>query len=96
MINASLFKNDRKETANQPDFTGPGSVSVENFQAIADAVKKGEVQFDDRGAIKVRVAGWKKMSNGGRPYISMSLQLDQPRPDAAPVKTVPAIEEDLF
>lgn len=96
MINASLFKNTRKETANQPDFTGPGSVTSENLKAIFDAVQAGDVQHDDRGAIKIRVAGWKRTSASGTSYISMSIQLDRPKP-AEPATTATTIaEDDLF
>lgn len=96
MINASLFKNTRKETANQPDFTGPGSVTPENLKAIFDAAQSSDVQLDDRGAIKVRVAGWKKTSNSGTSYISLSIQLDRPKP-AEPTATATATaEDDLF
>lgn len=94
-FNASLFKNDRKETDKQPDFTGPGSISKEDFMAIADAVTSGKFNADDRGSIKLRVAGWKKESAGGKAYISLSLQIDDyqastPAPSPAPKS------DDLF
>lgn len=75
-FSASLFKNDRKETEKQPDFTGPGSISKEDFMAIADAITAGKCNFDDKGQIKLRVAGWKRESSGGRAYISLSLSVD--------------------
>jgi len=83
-INASLFKNDRKEQDNQPDFTGPGTVTPENLKAIYDAAVSDKAVFDDNGAIKVRVAGWRKESAKGLAYISLSLQLETPRPDSKP------------
>jgi uncharacterized protein (DUF736 family) len=86
-INASLFKNERKESANQPDFTGPGSVTPDDLKAIYDAALSGKAVFDEKGSIKVRIAGWKKESAKGTAYISLSLQLEQPRvePPAAAV-----------
>ena len=37
-FNSSLFKNERKERDNQPDFTGPGQITKEDFLAIYDQV----------------------------------------------------------
>ena len=59
-INGSLFKNDRKETDNQPDYTGPASVTPEALKALYEAAVGGKAVFDDKGAIKVRLAGWLK------------------------------------
>ena len=75
-FNASLFKNDRKERDNQPDFTGPGNISKEDLLAITDMVTKGEINFDDNGSAKIRVAGWKKQSKSGLSYISLAISPD--------------------
>ena len=85
-INASLCKNDRKEQPNQPDFTGPGSVSPDNLKALYEAAVSGKAVFDDRGGIKIRAAGWRKETSSGTAYISLSLQLDrsQVAPEPAP------------
>jgi len=93
-INASLFKNDRKESPMQPDFTGPGTVTPENLKALYEAALSDQAVFDEKGAIKVRVAGWKKESAKGTPYISLSLQLERPRV-AAPAPAQSA-SSDLF
>jgi len=93
-INASLFKNERKEQPNQPDFTGPGSVSPENLKALYEAAVSGNAVFDDRGGIKIRVAGWRKETASGISYISLSLQLD--RPQAAPAPAPAPKPADLF
>lgn len=97
-INASLFKNDRKETERQPDFTGPGNVSKEDFMAIADAITSGKFNADDQGNIKIRVAGWKKQAKSGVSYISLSISVDdyglqQAAPAPAKNQTT---EEDMF
>jgi len=93
-INASLFKNDRKEQDNQPDFTGPGTVTPENLKAIYDAAVSDKAVFDEKGAIKVRVAGWRKESAKGLAYISLSLQLEVSRP--ADQSTAKKGSGDLF
>jgi hypothetical protein len=98
-FSASLFKNDRKESERQPDFTGPGNVSKEDFMAIADAVTSGRIKTDDRGDVQLRIAGWKRESKGGRSYISLQLSLDDYGLDAAPAKAAAAPSEsieDLF
>lgn len=93
-INASLFKNDRKESANQPDFTGPGSITPDNLKALYEAAVGGKAVFDDNGSIKIRIAGWKKESASGKSYISLSIQLEQPKP--APVAASGPSDDSLF
>ena len=98
-FNASLFKNDRKESERQPDFTGPGNISKEDFMTIADAITGGRIKTDERGDVQLRVAGWKRESKGGRTYISLQLSLDDYGLDAAPAKAAApagAQKEDLF
>jgi hypothetical protein len=91
---ASLFKNDRKQTEKQPDYTGPGSIAKEAFMALADAITSGKCQLDDRGEIKVRVAGWKRESAGGRAYISLSLSLDDYQPQETATKPAAKTTDD--
>lgn len=91
-FSASLFKNDRKETEKQPDYTGPGSVSKEDFMAIADAITAGKCNFDDRGQIKLRIAGWKHESSSGKSYISLQLRVDDYQAAAKPA----SVKDELF
>lgn len=93
-IFGSLFKNERKQTERQPDYTGPGQVSKEAFMQLADAVTSGQVVFNDRGEIQIRVAGWRKESRSGQPYISLQIQLDQPRTQQEPPAASPAAGHD--
>ena len=83
-FSAALFKNERKESETQPDFTGPGSISQSDFEAIAKAIIDGNYLLNDDGQIKVRVAGWRKKSQGGKDYISLSLSLDDYVPGSKP------------
>ena len=95
-LNASLFKNDRKEKDSQPDFTGPGNVSKEDFMAIADAVTAGKFNSDDKGDIKIRVAGWKKTAKSGVSYISLAISVDDYNLQSAPAPSATKEAEDLF
>lgn len=96
-FNSSLFKNDKKATDSQPDFTGPGNISKEEFLKIYDQVMQGQYNADDRGDIKLRVAGWKRTTKtGDRSYISLQLSVDDynVQPKATPAVTTQG--EDLF
>ena len=99
-FSAALFKNERKESETQPDFTGPGSISRLDAVIIAKAITDGTAQLTDDGQIKVRVAGWRKKSQGGKDYISLSLSLDDYVPGNKPATAAPAAsrtsEADLF
>ncbi len=94
-INCSMFKNERKERDNQPDFTGPGQVTKEDLMAMLDQVTKGQFNADDDGRVKVRIAGWKKQAASGKAYISLSLQIDDYGCEAQTAST-PSTSSDLF
>jgi hypothetical protein len=95
-INSSLFKNERKERDNQPDFTGPGQITKADFMAMYDQVIANQYNEDDEGRIKVRVAGWKKQSKSGKAYISLSLSIDDYGVEAKPATAPSSAEGDLF
>ena len=95
-FNSSLFKNERKERDNQPDFTGPGQITKADFMAMYDQVIANQYNEDDEGRIKVRVAGWKKQSKSGKSYISLSLSIDDYGVEAKPTAAPSSAEGDLF
>jgi|TARA_R100000081_G_C4803373_1_gene165732 uncharacterized protein (DUF736 family) len=95
-FNSSLFKNERKERDNQPDFTGPGQISKADFMAIYDQVIANQYKEDDDGRIKLRVAGWKKNSKSGRGYISLSLSIDDYGVQTKPSLNSAPVNDDLF
>ena len=95
-INSSLFKNERKERDNQPDFTGPGQITKADFMAMYDQVIANQYNEDDEGRIKVRVAGWKKQSKSGKAYISLSMSIDDYGVEVKPAAAPSSAEGDLF
>ncbi len=95
-INCSMFKNDRKERDNQPDFTGPGQVTKEDLLSMLDQVTKGQFNADQEGRVKVRIAGWKKTAASGKAYISLSVQIDDYGIEAQPVAATSDTAADLF
>ena len=97
-FSAALFKNERKDNDRQPDFTGIGDITKEDFMAIADAVTSGAFNATEDGKIKLRVAGWRRESRNGKSYISLQLSIDDYKPKQSsgsePIKVV--LTEDLF
>lgn len=62
----ALFSNNRKQNPNQPDYRGEIAVSREVVEDLMKQLQKG-VQFP-----MMELAGWKKTSNNGTVYVSLS------------------------
>lgn len=97
-FSAALFKNERKDNDRQPDFTGIGDITKEDFMAIADAVTSGAFNATEDGKIKLRVAGWRRESRNGKSYINLQLSIDDFKPKQTLNGESPkaASTEDLF
>lgn len=54
----------RKTTANQPDFTGEVTIDQELLEYLAVSLRTGK-------PMKLRLAGWRKTSKGGKDYLSI-------------------------
>jgi hypothetical protein len=94
-FNASLFQNDRKESDKQPDFTGPGSITKEDFLKVYDQVMSGGYNEGRDGEIKLRVAGWRRESSAGKKYISLLLSVDDYNAEKTAPKPV-TVTDDIF
>lgn len=64
--NGALFKNDRKQRSNQPDFTGTITL---NKELLEDFLRR----MDDKGEYKARIASWEKDGRNGK-FLSLMLE----------------------
>ncbi len=62
----AFFSNSKKQTPNAPDFRGEMRLSREVIENLNQQLQAG-VQFP-----AIELSGWKKTSNSGTTYISMS------------------------
>lgn len=62
----ALFANERKTKPNQPDFTGNVVLSQELILHVTREIAAGREP-------KIAVSGWRKTSNAGKQFISLSV-----------------------
>lgn len=62
----AFFANNRKQQPNHPDYRGELRLSQDVVRSLLDQIDQG-VQFP-----AIELSGWKKMSNSGTVYISLS------------------------
>tara|TARA_B100000497_G_C7346442_1_gene226796 strand:- start:183 stop:503 length:321 start_codon:yes stop_codon:yes gene_type:complete len=68
-----LFQNDRKQKETQPDYTGSMEVDPSVVRDLYAQLEEG----NDRP--KATLAGWKKISKNGKPFLSLRSDLLQER-----------------
>lgn len=66
-ISGAIFHNNRKSRDNQPDVTGEMELDQEVLRTLMR-----DAQADPEGVVKVRLAGWNKVSKGGARYLSLN------------------------
>jgi len=64
-----LFQNDRKQNQNQPDYTGTIEVDPELVRDLHAQLESGNERP------KANLAGWKKVSKNGKPFLSLRSDL---------------------
>lgn len=94
-----LYENDRKETDKHPVSTGTGEFSKEFVRALVTRFKEtGENE------VKVRLAGWERVSKAGLAYMYVKVELSRPSgsrpaapppPPPAPAPESDPVEDDL-
>lgn len=60
-----LFQNDRKQNDRQPDYTGNIELNSETVTDLWNQLQEGVKNP------KANLAGWRKTSKGGRPFLSL-------------------------
>jgi hypothetical protein len=81
---------------NYPQYDGIMNIPADQAYALAQYLMNGQ-PIGERQEIPVRISGWKKQSNAGKPYLSLSFKPDSrvqqvapaPAPAPAPVVAAP-------
>jgi hypothetical protein len=80
-----LFKNDKKKTANQPDYTGSATLTEALLKEYETAMTNGEVKID--------LAAWIKEGRSGK-FLSLSVSAPYKGERKQTSKSVPDDESD--
>ena len=82
---------------NYPQYDGIMNIPADQAYALAQYLMNGQ-PIGERQEIPIRISGWKKQSNAGKPYLSLSFKPDSrvqqaapPAPAPAPVAAPPAV-----
>jgi hypothetical protein len=79
---------------NYPQYDGIMNIPADQAYALAQYLMNGQ-PIGERQEIPVRISGWKKQSNAGKPYLSLSFKPDSrvqqavPAPAPAPAVATP-------
>lgn len=68
---------------NYPQYDGIMNIPADQAYALAQYLMNGQ-PIGERQEIPVRISGWKKQSNAGKPYLSLSFKPDSRVQQAAP------------
>ena len=78
-----LFQNDRKTKNNQPDYVGTMEFDQEVVKDLFDQMKNGVEKP------KARLAGWKKVSKGGKPFVSLRSSIEREQQNQGSTNEIP-------
>lgn len=79
---------------NYPQYDGIMNIPADQAYALAQYLMNGQ-PIGERQEIPIRISGWKKQSQAGKPYLSLSFKPDSrvqqaaPAPAPAPAVAVP-------
>ena len=68
---------------NYPNYDGILNVPADQAYALAQYLINAQ-PIGDRNEIPIRISGWRKQSNAGKPYLSLSFKPDNRVQQAAP------------
>jgi hypothetical protein len=74
---------------NYPNYDGILNVPADQAYALAQYLMNGQ-PIGERQEIPIRISGWRKQSQAGKPYLSLSFKPDSRVQQAAPAAPAPA------
>ena len=74
---------------NYPQYDGIMNIPADQAYALAQYLMNGQ-PIGDRQEIPIRISGWKKQSQAGKPYLSLSFKPDSRVQQATPAPAVAA------
>ena len=88
----SLFPTQEKRSERSPDYSGSIEIPVAEIDAlVAHLGTQPESNWRDEDVIKLRIAGWKATSKGGKSYLNGKISIPQEQQQQAPADN----EDDL-
>ena len=73
---------------NYPQYDGIMNIPADQAYALAQYLMNGQ-PIGERQEIPIRISGWKKQSQAGKPYLSLSFKPDSRVQQAAPAPVAP-------
>ena len=74
----SLFPAQEKKSERSPDYGGVIEIPADQIDAlVAHLGTKPEANWRDEDVIKLRIAGWKATSKGGKSYVNGKVSIPQ-------------------
>ena len=79
----SLFPTQEKRSERSPDYSGSIEIPVADIDAlVAHLGSQPEANWRDEDVIKLRIAGWKATSKGGKSYLNGKISIPQQQQQA--------------
>ena len=79
----SLFPTQEKRSERSPDYSGSIEIPVADIDAlVAHLGTQPEANWRDEDVIKLRIAGWKATSKGGKSYLNGKISIPQQQQQA--------------
>jgi hypothetical protein len=73
---------------NYPQYDGTMNIPADQAHALAQYLMNGQ-PIGERRELPIRISGWKKQSQAGKPYLSLSFKPDSRVQQAAPAPVAP-------
>ena len=81
----SLFPTQEKRSERSPDYSGSIEIPVADIDdLVAYLGTQPESNWRDESVIKLRIAGWKATSKGGKSYLNGKISIPQEQQRQAP------------